>query len=101
MVNGSYMGNIEEICLQSSATYPFLHRSLGLNVQTPTERPYRLETVDFKTNNPRGLVEKLDRKEIVVSARAIGITVLPQFYSTEEGIDKLVSEIQRMGSMTA
>ncbi len=67
---------------------------LGLKLQTPTEPQYRSGIVNFKINNPQKVAEKLENKDIIVSARSQGIRVSPHFYNTEAEIDKLVQEIK-------
>jgi len=68
---------------------------LGLILQTPKEKQYRSGIVNFKIRRPQKFVEKLEKKEIVVSARANGIRVSPHFYNTEEEIDTLMKETGR------
>jgi len=68
---------------------------LGLKLQTPKEKQSRSGIVNFKIDKPQKLVEKLAKKEIIVSARANGIRVSPHFYNTEEEIDSLMKETGR------
>jgi len=68
---------------------------LGLKLQTPKEKQCRSGIVNFKTVKPEKLVEKLEKKGIVVSARSNGIRVSPHFYNTEEEIDVLMKETGR------
>jgi len=70
-------------------------KSLGLKLQTPEEPQYRSGVVNFKIDNPKETAESLNRKGIIVSARAHGLRVSPHFYNTEEEIDKFVEEIKR------
>lgn len=65
---------------------------LGLKLQTPKEKQCRSGIVNFKIDRPQKLVEKLQKKGIVVSARANGIRVSPHFYNTEEEIETLMKE---------
>jgi len=76
-------------------------KDLGLELQTPEEEQYRSGIVNFKIDKAQRVAEKLDKKGIVVSARAHGIRVSPHFYNTGEEIDKLVEEIQKGASITA
>jgi selenocysteine lyase/cysteine desulfurase len=69
-------------------------KSLGLKLQTPEEPQYRSGVVNFKIDNPKELAESLNRKGIIVSARAHGLRVSPHFYNTEEEIDKFMKEIK-------
>ncbi len=68
---------------------------LGLKLQTPKEKQCRSGIVNFKINKPQKLVEKLEKKGIVVSVRANGIRVSPHYYNTEEEIDALTKETKR------
>jgi cysteine desulfurase/selenocysteine lyase len=68
-------------------------KRLGLKLQTPEEKPCRSGIVNFRIDNPKKVAEELDKKGIIVSARANGIRVSPHFYNTEEEIDKLMEEI--------
>jgi selenocysteine lyase/cysteine desulfurase len=68
---------------------------LGLKLQTPKEKQCRSGIVNFKINRPQKLVEKLEKKGIVVSVRANGIRVSPHYYNTEEEIDALTKETKR------
>jgi cysteine desulfurase/selenocysteine lyase len=68
---------------------------LGLKLQTPKQEHCRSGIVNFKIDRPQQFVEKLEKKGIVVSARANGIRVSPHFYNTEEEIDALMKETRR------
>ena len=68
----------------------------GFELQTPEEKQCRSGIVNFKVDNPQELAEKLQKKGIIVCARASGIRVSPHFYNTEEEIDKLFEEIKRL-----
>ena len=70
-------------------------KSLGFKLQTPEEPQYRSGVVNFKIDNPKETAESLNRKGIIVSARAHGLRVSPHFYNTEEEIDKLIEEIRK------
>lgn len=72
---------------------------LGLQLQTPEDPRCRSGIINFKVKNPKGIVEKLRREGIIVSARANGVRVSPHFYNTEEEIDKLVNEVKRAHSL--
>lgn len=71
-------------------------KDLELELQTPEEPQYRSGIVNFKIDKPQEVAEKLNKKGIVVSARAHGIRVSPHFYNTEEEIDRLMKEIKRV-----
>ena len=69
--------------------------NLGLRLQTPKEKQCRSGIVNFIIGKPQKLVEKLEKKGIVVSARSNGLRVSPHFYNTEEEIDMLMEETAR------
>ena len=71
-------------------------KDLGLELQTPEEKQCRSGIVNFKIGKADKITDKLNRKGIVVSARAHGIRVSPHFYNTEEEIDKLTEEIKKL-----
>lgn len=69
-------------------------KDLGLRLQTPEEpSECRSGVVNFLVDKPKERVEQLEKKGIIVSARAHGIRVSPHFYNTEEEIDKLIDEL--------
>jgi len=70
-------------------------QDLGLRLQTPKEKQCRSGIVNFTIGRPQKLVEKLEKKGVVVSARANGLRVSPHFYNTEEEIDMLMEETGR------
>jgi cysteine desulfurase/selenocysteine lyase len=70
-------------------------KDMGFKLQTPEEKQCRSGIVNFKVSKPQRLIQKLEKKGIVVSARAHGIRVSPHFYNTEEEIDKLMKEIKK------
>jgi cysteine desulfurase/selenocysteine lyase len=65
----------------------------GLKLQTPEETQYRSGIVNFKIDRAKEIAQTLNKKGIIVSARANGIRVSPHFYNTEEEIDRLTEEI--------
>jgi cysteine desulfurase/selenocysteine lyase len=71
-------------------------KDLGFGLQTPEEKQCRSGIVNFRVDKPQQLSEKLQKKGIVVCARANGIRVSPHFYNTEEEIDRLTEEIKRL-----
>ncbi|MEM3725801.1 MAG: aminotransferase class V-fold PLP-dependent enzyme [Candidatus Bathyarchaeia archaeon] len=70
-------------------------KGLGLELQTPEEKPFRSGIVNFKIDKPQETARRLAEKGIIVSARAHGIRVSPHFYNTEEEIDKFVEEVRK------
>lgn len=69
-------------------------KSLGFKLQTPEEPQYRSGVVNFKIDKPKETAESLNRKGIIVSARAHGLRVSPHFYNTKEEIDKFMEEVK-------
>ena len=68
----------------------------GFKLQTPNIVECRSGIVSFFVNDPRGKVEKLEQKGIIVSARMNGIRVSPHFYNTEEELDRLIKETKKL-----
>jgi selenocysteine lyase/cysteine desulfurase len=68
----------------------------GFKLQTPDIVERRSGIVNFFVNDPRGKVEKLEQKGIIVSARMNGIRVSPHFYNTEEELDRLIKETKKL-----
>ena len=89
------MENIERRILKLTDYLIETVKDLGLKLQTPEEKQYRSGIVNFKISNPKELAEKLNGKNIVVSARSHGIRVSPHFYNIEEEIDTLMEEVKR------
>ena len=89
------MENIERRILKLTDYLIETVKDLGLKLQTPEEKQSRSGIVNFKISNPKELAEKLNGKNIVVSARSHGIRVSPHFYNVEEEIDALMEEVKR------
>lgn len=68
---------------------------LGLRLQTPMEQHCRSGIINFKIGRPQKLVDRLEKKGIIVSARANGLRVSPHYYNSEEEIDTLMEETER------
>jgi cysteine desulfurase/selenocysteine lyase len=68
----------------------------GFRLQTPNIVESRSGIVNFFVNDPRGKVEKLKQKGIIVSARMNGIRISPHFYNTEEELDRLIKETKKL-----
>jgi selenocysteine lyase/cysteine desulfurase len=85
--------NVENRILKLTSHLIHSIKDLGLKLQTPEEKQYRSGIVNFKMDKAKEVAEMLNKKGIVVSARANGIRVSPHFYNTEEEIDKLTEEI--------
>jgi cysteine desulfurase/selenocysteine lyase len=93
--------NIERRILKLTGRLIDSLEELGFRLQTPKERQYRSGIVNFKIDNPQRIVEKLEKKGIVVSARANGIRVSPHFYNTEQEIEKFIEEVRKEGKIAA
>jgi selenocysteine lyase/cysteine desulfurase len=88
--------NIKRIIIKLTDRLIDSVKDLGLELQTPEQRQCRSGIVNFKIAKPQKVTDRLNRKGIVVSARANGVRVSPHFYNTEEEIDKLTEEIKRL-----
>lgn len=88
--------NIKRIIIKLTDRLIYSVKDLGLELQTPEQRQCRSGIVNFKIGKPQKVTDRLNKKGIVVSARANGIRVSPHFYNTEEEIDKLIEEIKKL-----
>lgn len=88
--------NIKRIIIKLTDRLIDSVKDLGLELQTPEQRQCRSGIVNFKIGKPQKITDRLNKKGIVVSARANGIRVSPHFYNTEEEIDKLIEEIKKL-----
>lgn len=70
-------------------------KEMGLRLQTPEGAECRSGIINFLIDDPKEKVETLQKKGIVVSARAQGIRVSPHFYNTQEEIDRLLTQLTR------
>jgi selenocysteine lyase/cysteine desulfurase len=86
--------NVERRILKLTGYLIEAVKNFGLTLQTPEEIPHRSGIVNFKIDNPREVVERLNHKGIIVSARAHGIRLSPHFYNDEAEIDKFIEEIK-------
>ena len=94
MILNAGIENIEKRILKLTDHLIESVKSLGFKLQTPEEPQYRSGVVNFKIDNPKEVAESLNRKGIIVSARAHGLRVSPHFYNTEEEIDKFMEEVK-------
>ena len=67
---------------------------LHMPMQSPREEQSRHGIVNFKIKNNRELEKRLRAKKIVVSARVGGIRVSPDFFNTEDEIDRFVEALR-------
>jgi selenocysteine lyase/cysteine desulfurase len=88
--------NIKRIIIKLTDRLIDSVKDLGLELQTPEQRQCRSGIVNFKIAKPQKITDRLNKKGIVVSARANGIRVSPHFYNTEEEIDRLIEEIRKL-----
>ncbi len=68
----------------------------GFTLQTPLEPQCRSGIVNFKVKNPLEMEKALEKKSIIITARANGIRVSPHFYNTEDELDMLVEEAKKL-----
>ncbi|MGA3192992.1 MAG: aminotransferase class V-fold PLP-dependent enzyme [Candidatus Bathyarchaeia archaeon] len=88
--------NIKRIIIKLTDRLIDSIKDLGLELQTPEQKQCRSGIVNFKIGKPQKVTDRLNKKGIVVSARANGIRVSPHFYNTEEEIDQLIEEIKKL-----
>ena len=89
------ISNIEKRVLALTSRLIEAVKELGLRLQTPEEPECRSGIVHFLINEPENHVKRLNKKGIIVSARAHGIRVSPHFYNTEEEMDSLIRELEQ------
>jgi selenocysteine lyase/cysteine desulfurase len=85
--------NVENRILKLTSHLIRSIKGLGLKLQTPEESQCRSGIANFRIDRAKEIAQALNKKGIIVSARANGIRVSPHFYNTEEEIDKLTEEI--------
>lgn len=88
------ISNIEKRVLALTARLIKAVKDRGLRLQTPEEPECRSGIVNFLIDKSERRVKRLNKKGIMVSARAHGIRVSPHFYNTEEEIDHLIEELK-------
>ena len=71
-------------------------KDLGYELQTPEDKQCRSGIVNFRVKEPEQIVEKLRKRNIIVSARANGLRVSPHYYNTEEEVDGLMAEVKKL-----
>ena len=67
-----------------------------ITITTPLERKYRSGITIIKVANPKPLVKKLSKKNILISARGEGIRVSVHVYNNKKDIDKFTSELGKI-----
>lgn len=67
----------------------------NISITTPLDRKYRSGITILKVPDPKKIVKKLAKKNIVVSARGEGIRVSLHIYNNKRDIDKFVSELEK------
>lgn len=88
------IANIEKRVLALTSHLIEALKEHGLRLQTPEEPECRSGIVNFLVDEPEKQVEKLNKKGIIVSARAHGLRVSPHFYNNEEDVDQLLKELK-------
>jgi selenocysteine lyase/cysteine desulfurase len=71
-------------------------KPLGVEFQSPLEDKYRSAFFNFVPSNAEAVHAAADAQGILVSVREGGIRVSPNFYNTEEEIDRLVEVVSRV-----
>jgi len=71
-------------------------REEGFTLQISEEPINRSGIVNFKVSKPKGKVEKLRKRGIIVSARMNGIRVSPHFYNTKDEIEKFIEHVKKI-----
>jgi selenocysteine lyase/cysteine desulfurase len=69
-------------------------QALKIGFLSPLEDRYRSSIVNFLPSDPQGIYTAAEQRGIVVCVRGGGIRVSPNFYNTEEEIDRLVAVVQ-------
>jgi len=101
-------GRIERRILRLTGHLMESLKNLGLRIQTPEESSQRSGIVNFRIDNPREVVERLNNKGIVPCGTSAAwarcspqfystIRVAPHFYNTEEEIETFVDELRVQG----
>ena len=70
-------------------------QGLGIEIASPSDEGLRSGIVSFTTGDDRGLYESLTRAGFVVSLRSIGIRVSPDFYNTEDEVERFVEHVRK------
>lgn len=68
---------------------------LGVEIASPSYEGLRSGVVSFTTGDDRGLYEALTRAGFVVSLRPAGIRVSPDFYNTEDEVERFVEHVRK------
>ncbi len=71
-------------------------KSSEYDLTTPEDPEHRSGIVHFLVDDAEEKAKSLKKKGIVVSARSNGLRVSPHFYNSEEEIERLIQELQRM-----
>ena len=67
---------------------------LGVKIVSPSEEELRSGIVTFKTGDTKRLYKSLTRDGFVVSLRTVGIRVSPNFYNTEDEVEKFLDYLK-------
>lgn len=88
------IGNIEKRVLNLNRRLMEKLADMDYQIMTPRDDEKRAGIVSFKIDDSEKKIEKLRRKNILVSLRGPGIRVSPHFYNNEEEIYRLLNEIR-------
>lgn len=69
-------------------------QSLGMEFLSPLEEKYRSSIVNFLPSDPQAVYKAAEERGVVVCVRGGGIRVSPNFYNTEEEIDRLAEVVK-------
>lgn len=70
--------------------------NLDIKILTPLEKKYRSGITIINVKNPKNIVKKLKKKNIIVSARGKGIRVSIHVYNDKRDIDVFVRELEKL-----
>jgi len=67
---------------------------LGVDIVSPTEEELRSGIVTFKTGDTERIYRSLTESGFVVSLRTVEIRISPNFYNTEDEVEKLLDHLE-------
>jgi cysteine desulfurase/selenocysteine lyase len=76
-------------------------QAMGIGFLSPLEERYRSSIVNFLPADPQAVYATAEQRGIVVCVRGGGVRVSPNFYNTEEEIDRLVAVVQSVENQVA
>lgn len=69
---------------------------LNLEIISPLDKKYRSGITIVKLKNAKKIVQKLYKKNIIVSARGEGLRISMHIYNNKKDVDKFISEIKKI-----